>query len=115
MVSQDDREQFITRRVAGQGSTFTSSFGPFLEQITSANSVTGPRDLESRVVQLLAEHGALDMAELIRETRAPLASLLQSLQHLRDFGLISTEGGAAVERFSLSPSGARTAESLSTS
>jgi DNA-binding IclR family transcriptional regulator len=82
--------------------------------MVGADSATLSMDLESRILTLLAQHGPLDMAALIREAQAPLSSLLRSLHRLREFGLISTDGDAGTERFSLSPSGARTADSLAT-
>ena len=103
MASQNDSGR--RDRSGGSGKRAASGFGPFLEQISKLKAGGVPFDLESQILMLLAKHQALDMAEMVRETRAPLSALLHSLQQLRDFGLISAEGGAGNERFSVSLSG----------
>jgi hypothetical protein len=97
-------------------SSSTAGSGVFLEELQSTGLGFQPfhtNDPPSRVVSALSDGGPKDVAQIMSDSGClPLATLLDALRALENFGLVVRSGNVGREVFQLSESGRRTSQMM---
>jgi len=98
---------------SGASSTAVNSFGTFLETVQRESRTNqGQPDVPALLLRIVAEHGAMPIAELVGSTGLGLVAILQALDVLKSFGLVSLVGEAGDQKIEATRSGARTAVAI---
>jgi hypothetical protein len=102
--------------VGSMGSGSGSGPSTFLEELQARGigvQEFHTDDAESRVVSALADGSSKDIATIMSDSGCiPLGHLLDTIDKLQEFGLISRSGNTADASFSLSSSGKRAAQMM---